>query len=80
MLGVTAEHISRVENDAKPVSQNLGKLLRAMYTIYAKEGQVVSKGTFHGIAQQHKESESPFDIKLNPVDWLNRDNRVCACC
>ncbi len=51
MLGVTAEHISRVENDAKPVSQNLGKLLWAMYIIYSKEGQVVNKGTFHGIEQ-----------------------------
>ena len=79
MLSVSAEHISRVENGKKDVSENLGKLLRAMYTIYSKEGQLVDKGTFLGIAQQHEEAGSPLAIELNPVDWLT-GNRACACC
>ncbi len=80
MLGISAEHLSRVENGSKPVSPTLGTLIRAMYTIYSKEGQLVSEGTFLGIAQQHKESGEQFDIELNPTDWMAGGSSACACC
>lgn len=79
MLSVSAEHISRVENGSKPVSNSLGKLIRALYMIYSKEGQCVGEGTFHEITQAHDKDIAPFNIELNPTDWLAQDSQLYSC-
>lgn len=80
MLDISAEHLSRMENGAKPISLNLGRLARAMYIIYSREGRFVNDGTFEEIAQQHEIADTPFNIQLNPTDWLIEENHPRACC
>jgi len=81
MLDITAEHLSRIEHDAKTVTNTLGKLIRALYMIYSHEGKVVSPaGTFEGIAKKHTEVADHFDMQLNTTDWLTRNSSPQARC
>lgn len=78
MLSITAEHLSRVEHDKSSLSGSIDTLIRALYTIYICEGEIVSEGAFDTVSKKKEEHIIGRRIELTPSDWLMQKGLCCA--
>ncbi|WP_319589174.1 hypothetical protein [uncultured Desulfobulbus sp.] len=79
MLGIAAEHLSRIENGKKPISKTIDRLIRSLYIIYVREGVEECRGTFERVdTGKRTPSIIPYRIELTPSDWLMRNRTGCV--
>jgi hypothetical protein len=79
MLSISAEHLSRIEHDQKPLSGSHDALIRALYTICVCEGEKIPKGAFDALSKERDEHKAPCRrIELTPSDWLMQREARCA--
>lgn len=80
VLGITAQHLSRLENNEKVTSPTLDKLIRTIYilSVSSKTNNAICDNPAETLSKVSDKTVQQKDkhIDLNPHDWLTENSRL----